>query len=405
MGDPVTVGLVGIRRGVAAMLVAGALVLAPLAATTADAAPVEETETYTTSTWDNDIVIYTYGVGDADIFKGATLHLPRFDPVVGGVTRTLTGVRVDYLFRGDTGRDLANWTKQDSVVDSYKSTFDLSLSIAGEPVHVQYTWFDKEGPFLVKSNSTYDLGSLNPNEPGTYTPADLSAFVGSGDFPVRIEASMKESIVTDGKGAYAQGWEGGGVDVTVTYTFETATAVTPTAPSLSTPGCGEAATVVLPTTKGVDYSKKTDGDTVTVTATAQDGYALADGATSSWTLTIPKVVACAVPVTPAAPSVSAPDCGESATVVLPTTEGVEYSKRTDGDTVTVTATAKDGHVIAAGATANWTLTIPKVVACGAAGSEGTQLAWTGAELSGSLPSALGLIGVGATLISVARRRR
>ena len=410
MGDPVITIKLGIRRGLAAMLVGAALVATPLAASTAVAAPTVGTESHSTSTWDAELVMLTYGFAEADTFKGTTLQLPRFEAVAGGVRRELTGVSFDYEYLGDSGRELANWSTQDSVVDAYESTFHLTLSFAGEVVEAQYQWFKKAGPLTVRAGSTYDLGSLGPRESGTHTPRDLSAYVGTGSFPVDVAASTTETVGTDGRGAYAQGWESGGVTVTVTYTFQNVTEVTPEAPSLSTPGCGEAASVVLPATDGVEYTKVSDGDVVSVTAAAKEGYVMAEGATANWSLTIPKVVACDLPVTPEAPSLSTPGCGEAASVVLPATDGVEYTKVSDGDVVSVTAAAKEGYVMAEGATANWSLTIPEVVACGVVDSEedtdpaDTELAWTGVEVAGSLSSALGLLGAGVALIAATRRR-
>ena len=69
--------------------------------------------------------------------------------------------------------------------------------------------------------------------------------------------------------------------------------VTPVAPTLSEVECGIKPEVVLPTTPGVVYAQSEDGNTVTVTATAAEGYVLAPGSVTSFTLDVtPKPCAC-----------------------------------------------------------------------------------------------------------------
>lgn len=63
------------------------------------------------------------------------------------------------------------------------------------------------------------------------------------------------------------------------------TVVTPEAPTLvAAPVCGVESTVSLPTTTGVIYTESRTGDTITVTATAADGYQLEIGAPTEWIL-------------------------------------------------------------------------------------------------------------------------
>ena len=70
-------------------------------------------------------------------------------------------------------------------------------------------------------------------------------------------------------------------------------------------------------------SEWVDGS-VTVTATAQAGYGIAVGATTSWTFTDVNV-ACPMEVTPVAPTVD-PVCGpENDEVNVATTTGVTYT--------------------------------------------------------------------------------
>ncbi|WP_461635360.1 InlB B-repeat-containing protein, partial [Glutamicibacter soli] len=133
----------------------------------------------------------------------------------------------------------------------------------------------------------------------------------------------------------------------------------------------------LATTEGVAYTVDGEvkaGNTVTVTATAEDGYKLAEA--KGWTLnddgtaTIDIVLGtpdCQTPpvedkeAAPVAPTVEQATCNADGTVTDPTvgvaeTEGVAYT--VDGEvkagyTVTVTATAKDGYKLSEAK--GWTL--------------------------------------------------
>lgn len=63
--------------------------------------------------------------------------------------------------------------------------------------------------------------------------------------------------------------------------------VSPAAPEfVPAPRCGVEATVRVPATEGVGYSEVRKGTEVTVTATAADGYVIADGATEEWTFDV-----------------------------------------------------------------------------------------------------------------------
>ena len=135
-------------------------------------------------------------------------------------------------------------------------------------------------------------------------------------------------------------------------------------------------TFTIPAVEGVEYL--VDGDvvaagtypgsgTVTVTARALDGFVIADGATTEWSFTFsttggePEPVA----VRPAAVTFDERPGTANDTFTVPATQGVEYL--VDGEvvaagtypgsgTVTVTARATDGYVLADGATARWSYT-------------------------------------------------
>ena len=62
-------------------------------------------------------------------------------------------------------------------------------------------------------------------------------------------------------------------------------------------------------------------------------------------------------VTPVAPVLGEAECGVEPTVTIPEVEGVEYTQTRDGDLVTVTATAKEGYVIAENAPVEWIFSV------------------------------------------------
>ena len=161
-----------------------------------------------------------------------------------------------------------------------------------------------------------------------------------------------------------------------THTFSTVpcpTTVTPGAVTF-TDQCGvDGDSYTIPGTVGVEYlvdGKVIDAGThagsgtLTVTAQATDGYVLADGATKSWTHTFSEVP-CPTTVTPGAVTFN-DQCGtEGDTYTIPATEGVKYlvgdtvvkaDTYNGSGTVTVTAQAADGYVLAKDAVTSWTHT-------------------------------------------------
>lgn len=123
-------------------------------------------------------------------------------------------------------------------------------------------------------------------------------------------------------------------------------------------------TVTIPVVEGVIYEDGTGavlsgdvvleiGQTLTVIATADEGFVLADGA-HEWTFTYESDEPDLIEVVAAAPS------RDGNTVTIPVVEGITYVDASnapmtgvvelqDGETLTVTATANEGYVLADGA--------------------------------------------------------
>ncbi len=133
--------------------------------------------------------------------------------------------------------------------------------------------------------------------------------------------------------------------------------------------------VTIPTVNGVDYLVDdkvvtepitlTDGQKVTVTARAQEGFVLDATTTPTWTFEYKDSGDQTTTVTPKAPTQGADE------VTIPTVTGVDYLVDgkvvtgtltiPDGTTIVVTARAQDGYVITEGATTRWTFTYNKDV--------------------------------------------
>lgn len=398
------------------LLLAGAGAAAPRAA----AGPVQTV--HYTSDW---VQGYTYGVGEPDIFHGTTVDLPRFDRSLG----QLLGITIEYrlLWESetgvvypsiDTGRNFVNRSTTSDTVVSYTSDLVFTGEVAGEtfPTQTYRTWNTDDFAGVTVPAANRDFGqtpevSKNLKTLVTFSPSQVNPYVGTGQFQLAVTVSQVESLITEQGVATVQGWESFGASYRVIYQYQSLDTVTPTQPTLSTPACGQTASVVLPEIAGLSYSASpaapVAGDTVTVTATAQPGFVIATGATSTWTLTIPAIKACSVEVTPAGPTVSTPACGQTASVVLPEMTGLSYSASpatpAAGSSVVVTATAEAGYTIAKGAASTWTLTIPAVIPCTEVLDSNLStgsLANTGADVEVG-PAILGLaslIGGGALLL-------
>lgn len=138
----------------------------------------------------------------------------------------------------------------------------------------------------------------------------------------------------------------------------------PEAPSFVDADCDDpnASAVNLPETEGVDYAitgTVAPGETVTVDATAQEGYAIDPADTTSWEhtfATVPDNCGDIEAVT-AEPTFTDPTCeANTIGIELPDTEGVTYEVTGDevpGGDVTVTATADEGYFLAEDAVTTW----------------------------------------------------
>ena len=269
-----------------------------------------------------------------------------------------------------------------------------------------------------------------PADTASVTYASTPSGTGPGDYTVTATATT--GYVLEGTASWS-------ITVLPTLTGDVCrTAVTP-APPVVTPStvCGVEGTYTIPSTTGITYLL--DGTAIaagthqgpasgTVTATALDGYTLAD-TTWSYALSLPAAAACpaSVVVTPAAPTVvQSTLCEIEGTYTIPSTAGVTYLL--DGVAVsagthigpasgTVTAQAQTGYSLTT-TTWSYALSVPAAQTCAVeAPTETTPSATTPTETAatttlpktGAPTAALATAGalallLGATLMAVGSRR-
>ena len=295
---------------------------------------------------------------------------------------------------------------------------------------------------------TADEFSVAQNDDGTITVTAADGYVISlvlvkaGENHYRYEVSTSGGTFQGPRADSVSNW-------VVCWDTEPPTEVTPLAPTFIDPTCDvNVAGLVLPDgPTGVTYQvtgdQQPDG-TVTVTAVAGDGYTFPAGATTEWEHTYdPAATDCDEPEEPQEPQepeepttgVSPdvvvrpavafldPDCDDpdAADVVLTEVDGIAYTVTGDvepGGTVTVTATAEDGHRIPRGQTTTWTHefvepdcdveVLPSVVEkpqAAPAAPAAQQLAATGMDSTEMLLLAILLMGLGATTLLAPPARR
>lgn len=78
----------------------------------------------------------------------------------------------------------------------------------------------------------------------------------------------------------------------------------------------------------------------------------------------------AIPVTPPAPTFTPSEtCDVEGVVTLPEVEGLTYAQTREGQTITVTASADEGTILAEGAVTSWTFEVPAVDPCPSGGDD------------------------------------
>ena len=125
-----------------------------------------------------------------------------------------------------------------------------------------------------------DYGQLNQT---IITSVDAD---GAFSYELPISSAGEYRVTVEFRGAWAEGTEN--QEYTLNIAEKCApTKVTPLEPVLVPAAqCGVSSTVAIPEVEGLEYTFSRDGDTVTVTATAQEGYVIAPGFASHWTFDV-----------------------------------------------------------------------------------------------------------------------
>ena len=234
--------------------------------------------------------------------NGTNYWVNNFDSAkIGGTTDTKLypkgNFRVDFTSTADAvkshGYALRLWPSGDAITDYDYSAASLSATVVNPDGSTYAPTATQDAPYIalrpvvtgtdttIASGSTFDAKTDKGLNLHVYDHAGKDVDLSSSD--VVIDAS---AVNTAKAGSYP---------VTVTYTpdgvsnsftVNVAAAVTPAAPTQA----GD--TVTIPTTSGVDYQLNgkivtgditlADGQAITITAAAQSGYVIADGATTSW---------------------------------------------------------------------------------------------------------------------------
>lgn len=174
--------------------------------------------------------------------------------------------------------------------NSFDVTFDPSFVIGFE---AEISTTSGGSPVLVfGSNPTTGMAHFEPGP--YYDTIVLNVTFGDGDVTVRSFAALVGTC--------------GGVGVTVGGSVDPEpVVVTPLPPTLVDPQvCGVAFAVAVPSVEGVVYSQDQFATIVTITATAADGYALADGAETSWSFDVAAVDCPSTEPTPDDPGKAGP---------------------------------------------------------------------------------------------------
>ncbi|MDR7087534.1 hypothetical protein J2X11_002373 [Aeromicrobium panaciterrae] len=221
-----------------------------------------------------------------------------------------------------------------TVVDDTEKTIDICHLPPGNPANGQSISVDFDS---IINGTGHGNDGLDIIPPFDYTKQGVP-----GSFP-------GQNWTVEGQAQYGNDCD----DVIV---------VTPIAPTVTEiTACGTDGLVVLPTTEGVTYAFDPAGESPTegpwkVTATADEGFVIADGASTSWNGNLGAHTTCATPVAPSVTDIE--KCGEDGNVELPTTEGVTYAFDPAGDSPTegpwkVTATANEDFAFPAETQTMW----------------------------------------------------
>ncbi len=195
-------------------------------------------------------------------------------------------------------------------------------------------------------------------------------------------------------------------------------AATPLAPSVSGATCEDAGVLTLTEVEGIAYTIEptyTIGDSgdFTVTATAEEGWVIAEGAQTVFEVSVPAAIDCPENAAALAPSVTAPTCEAPGSLTVNAATGVTYTVSpayTAGasGTFTITAAAAEGFVLTGESSFIVEVLAKKVCGEGTQGGNPTPTGGnhggvpnTAMEMTGSAGTSIAFIFIGIVALALA----
>ena len=183
-------------------------------------------------------------------------------------------------------------------------------------------------------------------------------------------------------------------------------AATPLAPSVSGATCEEAGVLTLTEVEGIAYTidptySVGDSGEFIVTASAEEGWVIAEGAQTVFEVSVPAAIDCPENVAALAPSVTAPTCEAPGSLTVNAATGVTYTVSPAyaagaSGTFTITAAAAEGFVLTGESSFVVDVLAKKV--CGE-GTQGGNPAPTGGNQGGVPNTAMEMTGSAGTSIA------
>lgn len=162
-----------------------------------------------------------------------------------------------------------------------KRTYSMFWDYEAKPVNVTYAFQAADKAMALPGEVTNILPAKHTAQRQGSVAPTVATFK-----PVKVasDASAKGQPAV----WFFEGWtpakiDNANEDITFVGTWSRKVVVNPQAPTLSpAPVCEQEKTVVVKPTEGISYGETREGTTVTITATALEGYVVVEGAEVSW---------------------------------------------------------------------------------------------------------------------------
>ncbi|MBP2411737.1 uncharacterized protein YgiM (DUF1202 family) [Arthrobacter stackebrandtii] len=309
-------------------------------------------------------------------FSEPTLHLAETDGITYSVSALspMAGSTVTVTATASEGYELGASAGWDVSEDGKTATLEVEFDAAPDcidpvtPATPTFTQAECTGPGTASTPTLTvpeDTDTISYTVEGIVAEGETVYITARAAFGHSITAGNGWNLNSDGTATFTAPF----IDKDCTVT---ATPLNPTVENqkCTAPGVSTGPTLTWTAVDGISYSYAgtvAAGNTVTVTASANDGYKLAVPAGSDWslnpdgtatlTVTFKAAEDCIVPVTPSMPTATQAECTGPGTASTPTltvpenTDTITYTTEgtiAEGNTVKVVATPAFGHSITLG---------------------------------------------------------